>query len=90
MLRLGGHGVAGTGTGVIAIGTAATSISTTITISIVTTISTVTSIAKVVIGSTIHNTAAMRLTETGKQRTSLVVRVRVVQVAPVVPVEPAV
>jgi hypothetical protein len=32
-----------------------------------------------------HNTAAMRLTETGKQRTSLVVRVRVVQVALVVP-----
>ena len=35
--------------------------------------------------STIHNTAAMRLTETGKQRTSLVVRVRVELVAPVVP-----
>jgi hypothetical protein len=32
-----------------------------------------------------HNTAAMRLTETGKQRTSLVARVRVELVAPVVP-----
>jgi hypothetical protein len=35
-----------------------------------------------------HNTAAMRLTETGKQRTSLVVRVRVGLVAPVVPAVP--
>src|SRR5215217_7835514 len=64
---------------------AATSRSTTITILIVTTISTATSVAKAATFNTIHNTAAMRLTETGKQRTSLVVRVRVVQVAPVVP-----
>jgi len=38
-----------------------------------------------VIGSTIHNTAEMLPTATGKQRTSLVVRVRVELVAPVVP-----
>ena len=43
-----------------------------------------------VIGSTIRNTAAMRPTETGKQRTSLVVRVRVEQVELVAPVVPAV
>jgi hypothetical protein len=96
-------GALGVATGAIAIGMVATSRSTTIIITTATTISTATSAARdKVIGSTIHNTAAMRLTETGKQRTSLVVRVRVVQVAPVVlavrvalvvsedPVEPAV
>ena len=85
MLRLGVLGVAGTGTGVIAIGMAVTSRSITLTILIVTTISTATSIAKAATGSTIHNTAAMRRTETGKQRTNLVVRVRVELVAPAVP-----
>ena len=78
-------GAPGAATGAIAIGTAEMSISTTIIISIATTISIATSIAKAATGSTIHNTAAMRLTETGKQRTSLVVRVRVELVAPVVP-----
>jgi hypothetical protein len=79
-------GALGAATGAIAIGTAEMSTSTTIIISIATTISTATSAARgKVIGSTTHNTAEMRLTETGKQRTSLVVRVRVVQVAPVAP-----
>ena len=77
--------MAGTGTGVIAIGMAVTSRSITRTILIVTTISTATSVAKAATFSTIHNTGAMRLTETGKQRTSLVVRVRVELVALVVP-----
>jgi hypothetical protein len=78
-------GALGVATGAIAIGMVATSRSTTIIISIATTISTATSAARAATGSTMHNTAAMRLTETGKQRTSLVVRVRVVQVALVVP-----
>jgi hypothetical protein len=78
-------GALGVATGVIAIGMVATSRSTTIIITTATTISIATSIAKAATGSTIHNTAAMRLTETGKQRTSLVVRVRVELVAPVVP-----
>ena len=67
------------------IGMAVTSRSITRTILIVTTISTATSVAKAATFSTIHNTAAMRLTETGKQRTSLVARVRVELVVPVVP-----
>ena len=73
-------------TGAIAIGMVVTSRSTTIIITTAITTSTATSAARdKVIGSTIRNTAAMRLTETGKQQTSLVVRVRVELVARVVP-----
>jgi len=82
-------GELGAAPGAIAIGMAAMLRSTTITILIVITISTATSIAKAATGSTIHNTAAMRPTETGRQRTSLEVRVRVVRVALVVPEGPA-
>ena len=79
-------GALGAATGAIAIGTAEMSTSTTIIISIATTISTATSAAKgKVIGSTIHNTAEMHPMGTGKQQISLVVRVRVELVAPVVP-----
>ena len=79
-------GALGAATGAIAIGTAEMSTSTTIIISIATTTSTAMSAARdKVIGSTIHNTAEMLPTATGKQRTSLVVRVRVELVAPVVP-----
>jgi hypothetical protein len=80
---LGGLGAA---TGAIAIGTAEMSTSTTIIISIATTTSTVTSAVRdKVIGSTIRNTGEMHPMGTGKQQISLVVRVRVGQVAPVVP-----
>jgi len=78
---LGGLGAA---TGAIAIGTAEMSTSTTIIISIATTTLTATSVAKAATGSTMRNTGEMRLTETGKQRTSLVVRVRVELVALVI------
>ena len=95
-------GALGVVTGAIAIGMVETSRSTTITITIATITSTATSTARAATGSTIRNTGATRLTETGKRRTSLVVRVRVELVAPVVravqvalvvsedPVEPAV
>jgi hypothetical protein len=59
-------------TGAIAIGTVATSTSTTIIISIRTTISTAMSAARdKVIGSTIRNIGEMRLTAIGEQRISL-------------------
>ena len=65
-LQLGALGVA---TGAIAIGTVATSTSTTIIISIRTTILTAMSAARdKVIGSTIRNTAEMLRMETGKRR----------------------
>ena len=68
-------GVLGAAIGAIAIGTAATSTSTTIIISIRTTISTAMSAARdKVIGSTIRNTAEMLRMATGKQPTSLAVR----------------
>jgi hypothetical protein len=80
---LGGLGAA---TGAIAIGTAEMSTSTTIIILIATTPSTATSAVRdKVIGSTIRNTGEMHPMGTGKQQISLVVRVRVGQVAPVVP-----
>ena len=68
-LQLGALGVA---TGAIAIGTVATSTSTTIIISIRTTISTATSTARdKVIGSTIRNIAGMRPMGIGAQRINL-------------------
>ena len=64
-------GVLGAAIGAIAIGTAATSTSTTIIISIRTTISTAMSAARdKVIGSTIRNTAEMRRTVTEELRTN--------------------
>src|SRR5437764_1234128 len=72
-------------TGAIEIGTAATSRSITLTISIVTTISTATSIAKAGTGSTIRNTVGMHLTGAGKRRISSGVRALVAQAALVVP-----
>jgi hypothetical protein len=69
-------GALGAATGAIAIGMVATLTSTTKIISIATTISTATSVAKAATGSTIRNTGATPPTETGKQRTSLVVRVQ--------------
>ena len=77
-------GAPGAATGAIAIGTAATSRSITLTISIVTTISTATSIAKAATGSTIRNTAGMHLTGTGKRRINSGVRVLVAQAALVI------
>ena len=78
------RGALGAVIGAIAIGTAATSTSTTTIISIRTTISTATSAARdKVIGSTIRNTAEMLRMETGKQPISLA---DVAPVAPVVPV----
>src|SRR5437773_2374557 len=87
------RGALGAVIGAIAIGTAATSTSTTTIISIRTTISTATSAARdKVIGSTIRNTAEMLRMETGKQPISLAVRgleiVPAVRVASVVPEEP--
>src|SRR5947208_6185195 len=87
------RGALGAVIGTIAIGTAATSTSTTTIISIRTTISTATSAARdKVIGSTIRNTAEMLRMETGKQPISLAVRgleiVPAVRVASVVPEEP--
>jgi hypothetical protein len=74
-------GVLGVATGAIAIGTTATSTSTTIIISTETIISTATSAARgKVIGSTIRNTAETRLMVTGEQRTSLEVKVLAVRV----------
>ena len=64
-------------TGAIAIGTAATSTSTTTIISIRTTILIGTSVAKAATGNTIRNTAGTLLTATEGPRTSSVVRVRV-------------
>ena len=64
-------GVIGAATGAIAIGTVATSRSTTIIISIRTTILTATSIAKAAIGSTIHNTAATLHTAIEERLTNL-------------------
>src|SRR5438045_9326620 len=65
------RGVLGAAIGAIAIGTAATSTSTTIIISIRTTISTAMSAARdKVIGSTTHNTGEMRRMGTGKLRIS--------------------
>ena len=79
-------GALGVATGAIAIGMVATSRSTTIIITTATAISTAMSAARdKVIGSTIHNTAEMHPMGTGKPQISLVVRVRVGQVAPVVP-----
>src|SRR5947208_15619397 len=87
------RGALGAVIGTIAIGTAATSTSTTTIISIRTTISTATSAARdKVIGSTIRNTAEMLRMETGKQPISLAVRgleiVPAGRVASVVPEEP--
>src|SRR5262245_59536883 len=83
------RGVLGAVLGVIAIGAVAASTSTTITITIVTTtsittISTATTLIEGrarVIGSTIRNTEATRPMETGKQPTSMAVKVRAGQVA---------
>src|SRR6266480_2822270 len=87
------RGALGAVIGAIAIGTVATSTSTTTIISIRTTISTATSAARdKVIGSTIRNTAEMLRMETGKQPISLAVRgleiVPAVRVASVGPEEP--
>src|SRR6266536_6564685 len=79
------RGALGAVIGAIAIGTAATSTSTTIIISIRTTISTAMSAARdKVIGSTIRNTAEMLHMETGKRR------INSADVAPVAPVAPVV
>ena len=84
-------------TGEIAIGTVATSTSTTTITLIKTTISTATSVARVkVIGSIIRNIAEMRHMATEEQQTSSVVRVpaepgiAAVQVALAVPGDPVV
>jgi hypothetical protein len=78
-------GALGGATGAIAIGTVATSTSTTTIISIGTTIrpSTGVKLARATTGSTIHSTAEMRPMEIGRQRISLEVRLagRVAQVA---------
>ena len=84
-------GVLGAAIGAIAIGTAATSTSTTIIISIRTTISTAMSAARdKVIGSTIRNTAEMHPMGTGKQPISSADVAPVVPVARVVPEDPLV
>src|SRR6266480_4348644 len=82
-------GVLGAAIGAIAIGTVATSTSTTIIISIRTTISTAMSAARdKVIGSTIRNTAEMLRMETGKRRINSADVAPVAPVASVVPEDP--
>jgi hypothetical protein len=79
------RGALGAGTGVIAIGTVATSRSTTIIITIATIISIATSAARdKVIGSTTRNIEEMPLMGIGKQPTNSAVRVLVAQAALVI------
>jgi hypothetical protein len=77
-------GVLGVVTGVIAIGTVATSRSTTITTSIRTTILTATSIAKAATGSTTHNTAETLHTAIEERPKNLAAAAPVKGIGPVV------